>query len=59
MSTVHIAILSFEGSGKLDSLMAPGILNRIKKSGWRVSIADPTPVPAALPTSSEGPAINL
>lgn len=39
---MHIAILTFEGYNELDSLIALGILNRIKKPGWRVSIASPT-----------------
>jgi transcriptional regulator GlxA family with amidase domain len=40
---VHIAILTFEGYNELDSLIALGVLNRVKKSDWRVSIATPTP----------------
>ncbi|MFZ6645638.1 DJ-1/PfpI family protein [Undibacterium sp. TJN25] len=39
---MHIAILTFEGFNELDSLIAFGVLNRIKKPGWRVSIASPT-----------------
>lgn len=39
---MHIAILTFEGFNELDSLIALGILNRIKKPDWRVSIASPT-----------------
>lgn len=39
---MHIAILTFEGYNELDSLIALGVLNRIKKPGWRVSIASPT-----------------
>lgn len=38
---MHIAILTFEGFNELDSLIALGILNRIKKPEWRVSIASP------------------
>jgi transcriptional regulator GlxA family with amidase domain len=38
---MHIAILTFDGYNELDSLIALGILNRV--SGWRVSIAAPTP----------------
>jgi len=38
---MHIAILTFEGFNELDSLIALGILNRIKRPGWRVSIACP------------------
>lgn len=41
---MHIAILTFDGFNELDSLIALGILNRIKKPGWRVSIASPTEV---------------
>jgi transcriptional regulator GlxA family with amidase domain len=40
---MHIAILTFEGFNELDSLIALGILNRVRKSNWRVSIASPTP----------------
>ncbi|APR40225.1 DJ-1/PfpI family protein [Paraburkholderia sp. SOS3] len=39
---MHIAILTFEGFNELDSLIALGILNRVKKPAWRVSIACPT-----------------
>jgi transcriptional regulator GlxA family with amidase domain len=39
---MDIAILTFEGFNELDSLIALGILNRVKKPGWRVSIATPT-----------------
>lgn len=42
-TAMHIAILTFEGFNELDSLIALGILNRIKKPDWRVSIAGPTP----------------
>ncbi len=38
---MHIAILTFEGFNELDSLIALGILNRVKRPGWRVSIASP------------------
>jgi transcriptional regulator GlxA family with amidase domain len=40
---VHIAILTFEGYNELDSLIALGVLNRVKKPGWRVSIATTGP----------------
>lgn len=40
---MHIAIVTFEGFNELDSLIALGVLNRIKTPGWRVSIASPTP----------------
>lgn len=39
---MHITILTFEGFNELDSLIALGILNRVKKPDWRVSIASPT-----------------
>jgi len=39
---MHIAILTFEGFNELDSLVALGILNRIKRPNWRVSIACPS-----------------
>ena len=39
---MQIAILTFEGFNELDSLIAFGILNRIKKPDWRVSMASPT-----------------
>jgi transcriptional regulator GlxA family with amidase domain len=41
-NTMHIAILTFEGFNELDSLIALGILNRVRKPNWRVSIASPT-----------------
>lgn len=40
---MHIAILTFDGFNELDSFIAYGILNRIKKPGWCVSIAGPSP----------------
>lgn len=40
---MHTAILTFDGYNELDSLIALGILNRVKEPGWRVSIASPTP----------------
>ena len=39
---MHIAILTFDGFNELDSLVALGILGRVRKSGWRVSIASPS-----------------
>lgn len=39
--TMHITILTFEGFNELDSLIALGVLNRIRKPYWRVSIASP------------------
>jgi hypothetical protein len=41
---MHIAILTFEGFNELDSLVALGILSRVRKAGWRVSIACPRSV---------------
>lgn len=40
---MHIAILTFEGFNELDSLIALGVLNRIKKPGWRVTLCCPDP----------------
>jgi transcriptional regulator GlxA family with amidase domain len=39
---MHIAILTFDGFNELDSLIALGILNRIKKPDWRVTLSCPT-----------------
>src|SRR5580765_7078412 len=38
---MHIAILTFEGFNELDSLIAFGLVNRVKRPGWRVTIACP------------------
>ncbi|MFD6063535.1 DJ-1/PfpI family protein [Rhodococcus wratislaviensis] len=38
---MHIAILTFEGYNELDSLIALGVLNRVKTADWRISIASP------------------
>ncbi len=40
---MHIAILTFQGFNELDSLIALGVLNRIKEPGWRVSLCCPEP----------------
>lgn len=40
---MHVAILTFEGFNEIDSLVALGILGRVRKPGWRVSIAAPAP----------------
>jgi transcriptional regulator GlxA family with amidase domain len=37
----HVAILTFDGFNELDSLVALGILNRIKRPGWRVTLSCP------------------
>jgi transcriptional regulator GlxA family with amidase domain len=39
----HIAILTFDGFNELDSIVALGILSRARKTGWRVSLACPSP----------------
>ena len=38
---MHIAILTFQGFNELDSLIALGVLHRIKKPDWRVSLCCP------------------
>jgi len=40
---MHIAILTFDGFNELDSLIALGVLNRVKRAGWHVTISCPTP----------------
>lgn len=40
---MHIAILTFQGFNELDSLIALGVLNRIKRPGWRVTLCCPAP----------------
>lgn len=47
---MHIAILTFDGFNELDSLIALGILNRIRKPDWRVTLC----CPAAEVTSMNG-----
>ena len=39
---MRIAILTFAGFNELDSLIALGLLNRVKKPGWEVSLCCPT-----------------
>ena len=41
---MHIAILTFQGFNELDSIVALGILNRVRKPGWRVTLSCPEPV---------------
>ncbi|HZF80600.1 MAG TPA: DJ-1/PfpI family protein [Rubrivivax sp.] len=41
---MHVAILTFQGFNELDSLVALGVLNRIKKPGWRVTLCCPEPM---------------
>ncbi len=40
---MRISILTFDGFNELDSLVALGILNRIKKPDWQVTLCCPTP----------------
>lgn len=40
---MHIAILTFQGFNELDSMIALGVLNRIKQPGWRVTLCCPEP----------------
>lgn len=51
---MHIAILTFEGFNELDSLIALGILNRVKRPDWRVTLA----CPATSVTSMNGVTIH-
>ena len=41
LRVMHTAILTFQGFNELDSLIALGVLNRIKKPGWRVTVCCP------------------
>lgn len=40
---MHIAILTFQGFNELDSFVALGVLNRVKKPNWRVTLCCPEP----------------
>lgn len=40
---MHIAILTFQGFNELDSIVALGVLNRIRKPAWRVTLCCPEP----------------
>lgn len=40
---MHIAILTFQGFNELDSLVALGVLNRVRKPAWRVTLCCPEP----------------
>lgn len=51
---MHIAILTFQGFNELDSLVALGVLNRIKKPGWRVTLC----CPEATVTSMNGVVVH-
>ncbi len=41
---MHIAILTFQGFNELDSFVALGVLNRVKKPDWRVTLCCPQPM---------------
>ena len=41
---MHIAILTFQGFNEVDSLVALGVLNRVKKATWRVTLCCPEPM---------------
>jgi len=41
--TMNITILTFQGFNELDSFIALGVLNRIRKPGWRVTLCCPEP----------------
>ncbi len=45
---MHIAILTFQGFNELDSIVALGVLNRIKTPGWRVTLCCPEPAVASM-----------
>jgi transcriptional regulator GlxA family with amidase domain len=38
---MHTAILTFRGFNEIDSFVALGVLNRVKRPGWRVTICCP------------------
>ena len=40
---MHITILTFQGFNELDSIVALGILNRVRQPGWRVTLCCPEP----------------
>jgi transcriptional regulator GlxA family with amidase domain len=51
---MHIAILTFQGFNELDSLVALNVLNRVKKSDWRVTLC----CPEATVTSMNGVVVH-
>ncbi len=51
---MHIAILTFQGFNELDSLIALGVLNRVKKPDWRVTLC----CPEATVTSMNGVTVH-
>ena len=42
-SSLPIAVLIFDGFNELDSLIVLGVLNRIKRADWRITLCCPTP----------------
>jgi transcriptional regulator GlxA family with amidase domain len=40
---MHVAILTFDGFNELDSLIALGLLGRVRRGDWRVTLACPSP----------------
>ena len=53
-TVMHIAIVTFEGFNELDSLIALGVLNRVKAPGWRVTLS----CPVASVTSMNGVTVH-
>ncbi len=51
---MHIAVLTFDGFNELDSLIALGVLNRIRRPGWRVTLS----CPATTVTSMNGVTVH-
>ena len=45
---MHIAIFTFDGFNELDSLIAYGVLMRVRTPDWRVSIASPVARPVSM-----------
>ncbi|UJJ32566.1 DJ-1/PfpI family protein [Halopseudomonas maritima] len=45
---MHISILTFDGFNELDSFIAYGILNRVRRADWRVTIASPVTRPRSM-----------
>jgi transcriptional regulator GlxA family with amidase domain len=45
---MHIAILTFQGFNELDSIVALGVLNRIRNPAWRVTLCCPEPTATSM-----------
>ncbi|MAC98836.1 AraC family transcriptional regulator [Pseudomonas abyssi] len=45
---MHISILTFDGFNELDSFIAYGILNRVRRDDWRVTIASAVERPRSM-----------